>query len=318
MTTHSDLLDLADEYAQAYHDEELRCAALAQGVKLAPVDVAGVRAKLEAALREASTVESATVDEIMSRVAAVSALRPTDGDGRWALEEQIRKLVESLAAQLAQAARGRGEEGLAMGLFDYVTGFSESCAKCGAAIPEWQTKDGDPYMNRRPVEEVMNWYAMCRSCKAWNEYVRDPATTYRRLADPEHGIVEAQFGSARAREADAAAGQTAAARDVLAERERQKAIEGWTPEHDDEHANDQMALAAVCYADPCPQLMWRQFQLSRNPLQSFKVPKLWPWDPEWWKPKDRRRNLVRAAALLLAEIERLDRSAVARPSGGGA
>jgi hypothetical protein len=28
----------------------------------------------------------------------------------------------------------------------------------------------------------------------------------------------------------------------------------------------------------------------------------------WWKANDRRSNLVRAAALILAEIERLDRS----------
>ena len=34
---------------------------------------------------------------------------------------------------------------------------------------------------------------------------------------------------------------------------------------------------------------------------------LWPWAAEWWKPKDCRRNLVRAGALILAEIERLDR-----------
>lgn len=36
----------------------------------------------------------------------------------------------------------------------------------------------------------------------------------------------------------------------------------------------------------------------------------WPWTgwaTEWFKPKDDRYNLVRAAALLLAEIERLDR-----------
>jgi len=30
------------------------------------------------------------------------------------------------------------------------------------------------------------------------------------------------------------------------------------------------------------------------------------WAREWWKPKDRRRDLIRAAALIVAEIERLD------------
>ena len=39
---------------------------------------------------------------------------------------------------------------------------------------------------------------------------------------------------------------------------------------------------------------------------------LWPWAASWWKPKNRRRDLVRAAALIVAEIERIDRATVAR------
>ena len=88
--------------------------------------------------------------------------------------------------------------------------------------------------------------------------------------------------------------QTAAARDVLAERERQMAVEGWTPEHDDKHVGGEMAQAAACYA------------LAR-PAKSLDNKPLWPWSPLWWKPRDRRRNLVRAGSLILAEIERLDR-----------
>jgi hypothetical protein len=37
---------------------------------------------------------------------------------------------------------------------------------------------------------------------------------------------------------------------------------------------------------------------------------IWPWDRKWWKPTDRRRDLVKAAALILAEIERLDRATI--------
>lgn len=33
----------------------------------------------------------------------------------------------------------------------------------------------------------------------------------------------------------------------------------------------------------------------------------WPWSPEWWKPKDPRRDLIRGIALLIAEAERRDR-----------
>lgn len=89
--------------------------------------------------------------------------------------------------------------------------------------------------------------------------------------------------------------------DIAAERRRQIEAEGWTPEHDDEHANDEMAMAAVCYADPNPPLV-------PDPLGEVRgFPAGWPWDYRWWKPKDRRRNLVRAAALLAAEIDRYDR-----------
>ncbi|MCR4231902.1 ead/Ea22-like family protein, partial [Escherichia coli] len=35
--------------------------------------------------------------------------------------------------------------------------------------------------------------------------------------------------------------------DVIAERQRQQSVEGWMPEHDDEHCNGELAMAAVCY-----------------------------------------------------------------------
>jgi hypothetical protein len=95
--------------------------------------------------------------------------------------------------------------------------------------------------------------------------------------------------------------ENVAARDVLAERERQKTVEGWTPEHDDQHEFEEMAMAAVCYAHPQPLMS----KFANHPVA-------WPWDEEWWKPKDRRRNLVRAAALIIAEIERLDRATVTK------
>lgn len=91
-----------------------------------------------------------------------------------------------------------------------------------------------------------------------------------------------------------------AAADVFAERLRQISGEGWTPEHDDEHGNGELARAAATYA-----------------LHAIGVPgalqvhtiggALWPWDFSWLKPADNRRNLVKAGALILAEIERLDR-----------
>lgn len=89
--------------------------------------------------------------------------------------------------------------------------------------------------------------------------------------------------------------------DIVAERLRQVSVEGWSPEHDDNHSCGELADAAACYASPAPH--------GVRP-QSVEPPAMWPWSREWWKPKDRRSNLVRAAALIVAEIERLDRAAL--------
>lgn len=88
-----------------------------------------------------------------------------------------------------------------------------------------------------------------------------------------------------------------AARDVLAERDRQMDIEGWTHEVDDQYTHHEMPLAAACYAT------------------GSRVG--WPWSKYWWKPGTDRRNLVKAGALILAEIERLDRAAMRSKTSPG-
>lgn len=85
--------------------------------------------------------------------------------------------------------------------------------------------------------------------------------------------------------------------DVIDERLRQIGQEGWMAEHDDEHGDGSMAIAAACYALPS----------GMRQMTEMSCPWGWPWSPEWWKPKGGRKDLVRAAALILAEIERLDR-----------
>ncbi|MFP2377802.1 hypothetical protein ACLEUY_16890 [Enterobacter ludwigii] len=84
--------------------------------------------------------------------------------------------------------------------------------------------------------------------------------------------------------------------DVISERQRQRSVEGWTSEHDDAYQNSELADAAACYAIH-----------AHN--QGFSTPAHWPWAPEWWKQSGARRDLVKAGALILAEIERVDRSA---------
>ncbi|WP_132781212.1 hypothetical protein [Pseudomonas aeruginosa] len=91
--------------------------------------------------------------------------------------------------------------------------------------------------------------------------------------------------------------------DVQAERRRQITAEGWTPEHDDEHADGQMAQAAGCYALHAGGIGTDWPDGRQNGAALF-----WPWDKDSWKPTTPRRDLVKACALALAEIERLDRA----------
>lgn len=94
--------------------------------------------------------------------------------------------------------------------------------------------------------------------------------------------------------------------EIRSERERQKVIECWSEDHDDTHVHGEMALAALCYTQSAAS------QLGNPPAPLQGVPGFWPWSAEWWKPKTPRRDLVRAAALIVAEIERLDRATVER------
>jgi hypothetical protein len=101
-----------------------------------------------------------------------------------------------------------------------------------------------------------------------------------------------------------------AAADVLAERERQKSSEGWTIEHDDAYHKNELPLAAACYAIYQPP----GCDYSQRYLPNWR----WPWSLAWWKPTNRRRDLVKVGALILAEIERIDRArAILEPGHEG-
>jgi hypothetical protein len=80
------------------------------------------------------------------------------------------------------------------------------------------------------------------------------------------------------------------------ERERQISAEGWTAEHDAEHDTYELTGAARCYA----------LQAMCRGAVTDPPPPGWPWDEDWWKPSaDPVRNLVKAGALIAAEIDRL-------------
>lgn len=86
---------------------------------------------------------------------------------------------------------------------------------------------------------------------------------------------------------------------IKQERERQITEEGYSWRHDDNESNHQLSDAAIVYACPAP---------LRYQLEHF-----WPWDKQYFKPdtsytrKGRIRELVKAGALIAAEIDRLIR-----------
>lgn len=84
---------------------------------------------------------------------------------------------------------------------------------------------------------------------------------------------------------------------IAAERERQISQEGWTISHDDAHESEELARAAACYS------------IARYWRTESILGMLWPWHQKWWKPlpDNRIRELVKAGALIVAEIERLQR-----------
>ena len=104
--------------------------------------------------------------------------------------------------------------------------------------------------------------------------------------------------------------------DISTERERQRTK--WGDKHDDDHEDGSMAVAAICYIENEPIYVRRE---SANRV-TFQDP--WPWsggDPRCRPPsgftnvptygfRDYRWSLVQAAALLVAEIERIDRTTV--------
>jgi hypothetical protein len=98
---------------------------------------------------------------------------------------------------------------------------------------------------------------------------------------------------------------------IAKERRRQVRQEGWTATQDDEHEGEELARAAACYAIP------------PSAARDFILKSLWPesWAWEWWKPlandpdeprasrnAARVRELVKAGALIAAEIDRLQRA----------
>lgn len=99
-------------------------------------------------------------------------------------------------------------------------------------------------------------------------------------------------------------GATTAGLDVLGERARQRRMEGYDDAHDDKHDDFALSSAAIAYLMDARLRGTTGHGFAENP------PPDWPWEVTDWKTKKVRQSLVVAAALIIAEIERLDRAGV--------
>lgn len=102
--------------------------------------------------------------------------------------------------------------------------------------------------------------------------------------------------------------------DVYHERMRQISTEGFSREHDDKYTGAELSRAALAYANIAA--LQGRFGITEGADLSQYGMHDWPWAKSWWKPScGARRNLVKAGALILAEIERLDRAAAKLSEG---
>lgn len=91
---------------------------------------------------------------------------------------------------------------------------------------------------------------------------------------------------------------------IAEERKRQIEMEGWTKEHDAEHTYGELADAAASYA-MTPDM---RANITAVCMEMAGLPPTWPWDSQYWKPspENRVKELVKAGALIAAEIDRLN------------
>jgi len=142
----------------------------------------------------------------------------------------------------------------------------------------------DPVAPVSPVTPSLEWAAGAESLHPFALGVSADLSQSMRLGEPG-----SEFWSFYGRTCQAAI-------DVLQERCRQVEGEGYTAELDDAYTDYQLPRAAICYG------------IKAAGLPDHLERLYWPFRARDLKPANRRGRLVKAAALLLAEIERLDRA----------
>lgn len=115
--------------------------------------------------------------------------------------------------------------------------------------------------------------------------------------------------------AGAAGGYSQAITDIIAERQRQITEKGYTLDTDDIYTRHELSRGAMGYIaayqmpDLVDCLLGTSDAAIRNKLEDL-IRYFWPqrWPMTLLGPQEKRRMLIKAAALLIADIERGDRA----------
>lgn len=92
--------------------------------------------------------------------------------------------------------------------------------------------------------------------------------------------------------------QSPALTSVILERAKQIEKYGYTVKKDRRYRNGELAKVGICYAIAAANSFDKEYQPRGVEF---------PWSQEHWKPEaPRRENLVKAVALLLAQIDQID------------
>lgn len=171
---------------------------------------------------------------------------------------------------------------------------SESRAKL-AELRRAKTERDDLF-----VKDLNDWIAMLKECAKLSDLIHfEDVGMLEDWGSADEDTLLEQFDPwAVLREIQTLLASTGVVR-IARERARQVSVEGWTPEHDDQHKHGEMALAAACYAG-----MSRESDAhNKGNIAACWWPEEWDW--RWCKPKDAESDLSRSGALAAAEIDRL-------------
>jgi len=166
-------------------------------------------------------------------------------------------------------------------------------------------EEGSLYLGPTDVDDdlAMNGRAPAAPVRTWRERLGLQADFPLHVPSNVEWAMEAEI--AELRRALTQSESTLAARDVLAERQRQVDREGYSHENDDAHILGELGAYAAFYALPPAARDWPAAETGYGATWGEAIV---PWNWAAPKPGVRREELVKAGALVLAEIERLDRA----------